>query len=41
MAEAGNAVPMPFNSFVEYAPEPNPATKKKDVGWFALNDDRH
>jgi hypothetical protein len=24
----------------EYAPEPNPETKKKDVVWFALNDDR-
>jgi hypothetical protein len=23
-----------------YAPEPNPATGKKDVVWFALNDDR-
>ena len=31
---------MPFNSFAEYAPEPNPETKKKDVVWFALNDDR-
>jgi hypothetical protein len=31
---------VPFNSFAEYAPEPNPATKKKDVVWFALNDDR-
>jgi putative SOS response-associated peptidase YedK len=29
---------VPFNSFAEYAPEPNP--KKKDVVWFALNDDR-
>jgi putative SOS response-associated peptidase YedK len=28
------------NSFAEYAPEPNPETKKKDVVWFALNDDR-
>ena len=28
------------NSFAEYAPEPNPATGKKDVVWFALNDDR-
>jgi putative SOS response-associated peptidase YedK len=28
------------NTFAEYAPEPNPATKKKDVVWFALNDDR-
>jgi putative SOS response-associated peptidase YedK len=31
---------VPANSFVEYAPEPNPETKKKDVVWFALNDDR-
>src|SRR5450631_3632719 len=30
----------PFNSFAEYALEPNPETKKKDVVWFALNDDR-
>jgi putative SOS response-associated peptidase YedK len=26
-------------SFAEYAPQPNPETKKKDVVWFALNDD--
>jgi putative SOS response-associated peptidase YedK len=33
---------VPINSFAEYAPEPNPETKKKDVvvWWFALNDDR-
>ena len=31
---------VPFNSFAEYAPEPNPATKKKDIVWFALNEDR-
>jgi putative SOS response-associated peptidase YedK len=31
---------VPFNSFAEYAPEPNPETKKKDVVWFAINDDR-
>ncbi|MHC2336247.1 putative SOS response-associated peptidase YedK [Bradyrhizobium sp. USDA 4454] len=31
---------MPFNSFAEYAPEPNPETSKKDVIWFALGDDR-
>jgi putative SOS response-associated peptidase YedK len=31
---------VPANSFSEYAPEPNPATKKKDVVWFAINDDR-
>src|SRR6201996_2687751 len=31
---------VPASSFSEYAPEPNPVTKKKDVVWFALNDDR-
>jgi putative SOS response-associated peptidase YedK len=31
---------VPVNSFSEYAPEPNPATGKKDVVWFALNDER-
>lgn len=31
---------MPANSFAEYAPEPNPGTKKKDVVWFALADSR-
>jgi putative SOS response-associated peptidase YedK len=31
---------VPANSFSEYAPEPNPVTKKKDVVWFALNDVR-
>jgi hypothetical protein len=31
---------VPFNSFAEYAPEANPETKKKDVVWFALKDDR-
>ena len=29
---------VPANSFVEYAPEPNPETKKKDVVWFALDE---
>jgi hypothetical protein len=28
------------NLFAEYAPEPNPETKKKDVVWFALSDER-
>jgi hypothetical protein len=27
-----------LNSFAEYAPEPNPETKKKDVVWFALDE---
>ena len=31
---------VPANSFAEYAPEPNPETKKKDVVWFALTDHR-
>jgi putative SOS response-associated peptidase YedK len=31
---------VPFNSFAEYAPEPNPETKKRDVVWFAQNEDR-
>jgi putative SOS response-associated peptidase YedK len=40
LAQAREPVLVPFNSFAEYAPEPNPQTKKKDVVWFALNDDR-
>jgi len=31
---------VPANSFAEYAPEPNPETKKKDVVWFALDQNR-
>ena len=31
---------VPATSFAEYAPEPDPQTKKKDVVWFALNDNR-
>src|SRR6202171_4375592 len=31
---------VPFNSFAEYAPEPHPEIKKKDVVWFALSEDR-
>jgi SOS response associated peptidase (SRAP) len=31
---------VPANSFAEYAPEPNPETKKKDVVWFALEESR-
>jgi putative SOS response-associated peptidase YedK len=30
---------VPANSFAEYAPEPNPETKKNIV-WFVLNEDR-
>ena len=29
---------VPASSFSEYAPEPNPLTKKKDVVWFALDE---
>ncbi len=31
---------VPASSFSEYAPEANPETGKKDVVWFALNEDR-
>jgi len=31
---------VPANSFAEYAPEPNPETKKEDVVWVALNEER-
>jgi putative SOS response-associated peptidase YedK len=31
---------VPANSFAEYAPEPNPVTKEKDVVWFALEERR-
>src|SRR6516165_8998796 len=31
---------VPANSFAEYAPEPNPETKKRDVVWFALDESR-
>lgn len=31
---------VPVYSFAEYAPEPNPETKKKDVVWFALAESR-
>jgi len=31
---------VPFTSFSEYAPIPNPVTKKKDIIWFALDESR-
>jgi putative SOS response-associated peptidase YedK len=31
---------VPVTSFSEYAPEPNPATGKKDIVWFSLDDSR-
>jgi putative SOS response-associated peptidase YedK len=37
---SGTRALVPANSFAEYAPEPNPETGKKDVVWFALNEDR-
>lgn len=41
MAQAGEPLPgAGENSFAEYAPEPNPETKKTDVVRFALNDGR-
>jgi putative SOS response-associated peptidase YedK len=30
----------PIEQLAEYAPEPNPDTKKKDVVWFALDESR-
>ena len=38
--ESKNRCLVPANSFAEYAPEPDPVTKRKDVVWFALNEDR-
>ena len=40
LAEAGKPGLVPVSSFSEYAPEPNPATGKKDIVWFAMNEDR-
>jgi putative SOS response-associated peptidase YedK len=40
MVEPWERCLVPFNSFAEYAQEPNPETKKKDVIWFAHGDDR-
>ncbi|WJR81041.1 SOS response-associated peptidase [Bradyrhizobium sp. NP1] len=40
LAEPQQRCLVPANSFAEYAPEPNPETKKKDVVWFALDDSR-
>jgi hypothetical protein len=39
---AGAAKPclVPVNSLAEYAPEPNPETKNRDVVWFALSNNR-
>jgi putative SOS response-associated peptidase YedK len=40
MNKPANRSPVPFNSFAEFAPEPNPDTNKKDIVWFALDDER-
>jgi putative SOS response-associated peptidase YedK len=40
LAEAGKPMPGPGVQLSKYAPEANPATGKKDVVWFALNEDR-
>jgi hypothetical protein len=39
LAEAGKPMPGPGVQLSKYAPEANPATGKKDVVWFALNED--
>jgi len=40
LAEAGKPLHGPLQQLRRICPEPNPETKKKDVVWFALNDDR-
>jgi putative SOS response-associated peptidase YedK len=40
LAQAGKTGASSPISFAEYAPEPNPETKKKDVVWLALKEDR-
>src|SRR5450631_1511235 len=40
LAQTRKPVPRPCKQFCQVCPEPNPETKKKDVVWFALNDDR-
>jgi putative SOS response-associated peptidase YedK len=39
LVKTGGPLLGPSQSFAEYAPEPNPETKK-DVVWFALNEHR-
>jgi putative SOS response-associated peptidase YedK len=39
LAEAGNRCLIRANSFAEYAPEPNPETKKKDGIWTEFKGD--
>jgi putative SOS response-associated peptidase YedK len=38
--EPANRCLVPVTSFSEYAPEPNPATGKKDIVWFSIDDSR-
>lgn len=40
MTEAEKPMLGPSNRLAEYAPEPNLETKKKDVVWFAIDDNR-
>jgi hypothetical protein len=40
LAQAREPLPGPGEHFAEYAAETNSDTKKKDVGWFSLNEDR-
>ena len=39
MRKHGEPMPGPANSFAQHAPGPNLETGKKDVVWFALNED--
>lgn len=36
----GSRCLVPVTSFSEYAPEPNPATGKKDIVWFSIDNSR-
>ena len=40
MTEAEKPMLGPSNRLADYAPEPNLETKKKDVVWFAIDDNR-
>jgi hypothetical protein len=40
LAEAGNPLPGAVQQLRRIAAEPNPETKKKDVVWFALDEER-
>jgi putative SOS response-associated peptidase YedK len=40
LAESGEPVPGALQQLCRICAEPNPETKKKDIVWFALNEDR-